>query len=244
MNSTTHQIQNRQRPEEIQSMFDEIAPTYDLLNRLLSFGLDSRWRRMATRLLEVKRGGTFLDIAAGTGDVALNLLRLRPRRIIGADFALNMLRVFREKFVTDGRPAPIDLISCDALALPFRNETFDGTIVAFGIRNFANRLQSLQEMLRVLRPGGISIILELSTPSAPVISHIYRAYSRWGVPLIGRLISKSTSAYSYLPASIEQFPDAHGFLTLMTAAGFDETKAIRLAFGAATIYCGSKLSTV
>lgn len=240
MKSLKNQIQTRDKPQEIQGMFNEIAPTYDLLNHLLSFGLDMKWRRTACKLLTSKQRGVFLDIAAGSGDVSFDLLRLNPQAVIGADFALNMLAVFKKKLVSHGRQPPIRLVSCDALALPFRNECFDGTIVAFGIRNFANRLQSLQEMLRVLKPEGISIILELSRPSSSVVSRIYQSYSRWGLPLIGRIISTSDSAYSYLPASIAGFPDAHEFLSLMKTAGFIQTRAIPLTFGTATIYAGRK----
>ncbi len=221
-------------------MFDAIAPTYDLLNHLLSFGLDLRWRRAAIRLLEEKRAGTFLDIAAGSGDLSFDLLRIKPRFIAGADFAFNMLNVFANKLRRRDADAPIGLVSCDALALPFRERTFDGTMVAFGIRNFASRLRSLHEMHRVLKPDGISIILELSRPSSPVISRVYELYSRWGLPLIGRIISRSHSAYTYLPASIASFPDVKEFLSLMIQAGFVRTDAIPLTFGVATIYIGRK----
>jgi demethylmenaquinone methyltransferase/2-methoxy-6-polyprenyl-1,4-benzoquinol methylase len=230
---------NRERPETIRRMFDEIAPTYDRLNHMLSFGLDRRWRHTAVDLLSEKRGGTFLDIAAGSGDVALDLGVLHPRRVVASDFAFNMLSVFRAKLGT-GRREGISLVSCDAHALPFRGASFDGTIVAFGIRNFANRLRALEEMLRVLRPGGISVILELTQPSLPVAAQLYRAYSRWGIPAIGRFISKNSSAYSYLPSSIDEFPTEREFLALMTQAGFISPISVPLTFGAATIYSGRR----
>ena len=238
MNLEMNQLQQRNNPREIQGMFDEIAPTYDLLNHLMSFGLDIRWRRSAIKQLEAKQGGLFLDIAAGSGDVSLDLLRLKHRNIVGADFALNMLHLFREKLAH--RHSQISLVSCDALALPFRSGSFDATIVAFGIRNFANRLQSLEEMLRVLKPGGISVILELSHPVRPGISELYRAYSRWVMPLIGRLISGSNSAYRYLPSSVAGFPAKDEFISLMATAGFVGTRATPLTFGVATIYVGQK----
>ncbi len=243
MKSTETGIQERSKPEEIQEMFNAIAPTYDLLNHVLSFGLDFKWRREAVKLLEEKQGGTFLDIAAGSGDVSFDLLRLTPRLIVGADFAFNMLNVFGKKLRADGRHAPIALVSCDALALPFGESTFDGTIVAFGIRNFADRLRALSEMHRVLKPSGISIMLELSHPSVPVVSQIYKFYSRWALPFLGRMISGSHSAYTYLPASIAKFPDARNFLSLMVRAGFAAPQAISLTFGAATIYVGRKSAT-
>jgi len=234
--STPH---DRGRPETIRQMFDEIAPTYDRLNRVLSFGLDRRWRHKAVELLSGKVGGSFLDIAAGSGDVALDLGALRPRSIVASDFAFNMLSVFRKKLGTAHREG-VALVSCDAHSLPFRDASFDGTIVAFGIRNFADRLRSLQEMLRVLKPDGISVILELTQPTLPVAAQLYRAYSRWGIPAIGKFISKNSSAYSYLPSSISKFPDEREFLSLMTQAGFTSPNATPLTFGAATIYSGRK----
>jgi demethylmenaquinone methyltransferase/2-methoxy-6-polyprenyl-1,4-benzoquinol methylase len=236
----SHSTPQREKPEEIQTMFDAIAPTYDLLNHVLSFGLDIRWRRKAITLLAEKRGGSILDIAAGSGDVSFDLLRLQPRRVIGGDFSLNMLQVFNKKINETNQALPISLASCDALSLPFNDGSFDGTIVAFGIRNFADRLRSLQEMLRVLTPGGISVILELTQPQTPLISQCYSLYSRWGLPLVGKIISRSNSAYSYLPQSITNFPPREEFLALMNEAGFTETQALPLTFGVATIFSGRK----
>src|ERR1700690_2575820 len=151
----------REKPEKIRSMFDAIAPTYDLLNHLLSFGMDIHWRKKAIALLKEKEGGTFLDIAAGSGDVSLALLSLKPQRIIGTDFASNMLNVFQQKLQKHENADCIELVSCDAHELPFCDQSFDATIVAFGIRNFADRLRALREMHRVLKPNGISLVLEL-----------------------------------------------------------------------------------
>lgn len=234
-----HDIQ-RKIPERVQLMFDAIAPTYDTLNHMLSFGLDIRWRTKAISLLKEKAGGTFLDIAAGSGDVSLELMKLSPRQIIGTDFSFNMLRVFQKKNEFHGEASCIDIVSCDALALPYRDHTFDATIVAFGIRNFADRLLALQEMHRVLKATGISVILELSTPTAPVILQLYQLYSRIGLPVLGRIISKHNAAYQYLPDSIAQFPDQHEFVDLMRDAGFKDITTNVLTFGAATIYYGRK----
>jgi len=239
MKLTPSSLHDREHPETIRQMFDEIAPTYDRLNHVLSFGLDRRWRQKAVELLSEKRGGSFLDIAAGSGDVTLDLGALQPRSVVASDFAFNMLSVFRKKLGT-GHRGGVTLVSCDAHFLPSRDKIFDGTIVAFGIRNFANRLRSLQEMLRVLKPGGISVILELTQPSFPVAAQLYRAYARWGIPAIGRFISKNSSAYSYLPSSISKFPDEREFLALMTQVGFTSPVSTPLTFGAATIYSGRK----
>lgn len=238
-----HSTPQREQPEEIRKMFDAIAPTYDLLNHVLSFGLDIRWRKKAITMLTDKRGGVILDIAAGSGDVSFDLMNINPCRVIGADFSLNMLQVFRKKLSDSNKAHPVSLVSCDALSLPFSKETFDGTIVAFGIRNFADRLRSLKEMLRVLKPNGISVILELSQPRTPVIAQCYSLYSKWGLPLVGKIISRSNSAYSYLPQSITNFPPREEFLSLMNEAGFVKTKALPLTFGAATIFTGRKQNT-
>src|SRR5262249_50406068 len=151
-----------QDPGQIKAMFNDIAPTYDLLNRLLSFGMDSGWRRKAIAHLKRYQNGTFLDIASGSGDVALDLLSLHPRKVIASDFAFEMLKVLRTKTERTSSDDVIQIVSCDALSLPFRDCSFDGTIVAFGIRNFADRLRSLKEMYRVLKKEGTSVVLELT----------------------------------------------------------------------------------
>jgi len=229
-----------QHPETIKRMFNAIAPTYDRLNHLLSLGLDIRWRTKAVALLAEKSGGTILDIASGSGDVSLELLKIQPGGIVASDFAQDMLDVFRQKLAARANAHCINLVSCDALYLPFRDGVFDGTIVGFGIRNFANRLVSLQEMWRVLKPDGISIVLELTNPRQPIISQFYKAYTRIAVPLLGRIISRHRSAYYYLPQSISKFPERIEFLSMMKQAGFSEMRSLSLTFGAAMIYIGRK----
>ena len=229
-----------QEPGRIQAMFNDIAPTYDLLNHILSFGLDRTWRRKAISCLAKYPGGRFLDIASGSGDVALDLLRLSPRQVVAGDFAYGMLRVFGEKLRHGEALGPIDIVSCDALNLPFRDNLFDGTVVAFGIRNFADRGRSLREMHRVLRPGGTSVILELTEPRGFGVAHLYRLYSRFGLPIVGRIVSRNSSAYHYLPDSISTFPAADEFLAMMAGAGFHNTRVRSLTFGSAAIYTGEK----
>ncbi len=221
-------------------MFNAIAPTYDLLNHLLSFGLDIRWRKHAVRLLEEKRGGAFIDIAAGSGDLSLAAIGLSPSHLVATDFAESMLQVFQKKVRGHEYAHLIDLVVCDALALPFTDDSFDATMVAFGIRNFADRLQSLREMRRVLKPGGLSVILELSAPTTPVISQLYKLYSRVALPLLGKFVSKHNNAYAYLPESIALFPAEKEFCALVEEAGFREIRATPLTFGAATLYVGRK----
>lgn len=224
------------RPEKIRAMFDRIAPTYDLLNRLISFGLDNRWRRAAVSLLGRHRGGAFLDIAAGSGDVSLALRSLAPRFTAGADFSEPMLREYARKMDAGRVSGAFGQAVSDALRLPFRDGSFDGAVTAFGIRNFADRGRALSEMHRVLRPGGTVVILELTLPSNPVARALYRLHARIVLPLAGRIISGDSAAYRYLPDSIEEFPADGEFLGMMTAAGFREAAARRLAFGAAAIF--------
>jgi demethylmenaquinone methyltransferase/2-methoxy-6-polyprenyl-1,4-benzoquinol methylase len=227
-------------PQEIQTMFNTIAPTYDRLNHLLSFGLDIGWRKKAIEFLEEKKGGRILDIAAGSGDLSIDMLRLNPLQIVGTDFAVEMLKVFHQKIDVLGEGKRVALVSSDALRLPFTDNQFDVTMVAFGIRNFSDRLKSLKEMFRVLKPTGLTMILELTSPETPVVKLFYQLYSRAILPLIGKIISRHNSAYTYLPTSIAKFPDQKTFLALMQQAGFVETKAIPLTFGVATIYVGKK----
>ncbi|HUN65951.1 MAG TPA: bifunctional demethylmenaquinone methyltransferase/2-methoxy-6-polyprenyl-1,4-benzoquinol methylase UbiE [Bacteroidota bacterium] len=224
----------------IRRMFNTIAPTYDRLNHLLSLGRDIRWRKKAIALLRDKQGGRFLDLACGSGDLSLEALSLHPSRIVATDFAENMLDVFRRKLSGLSPGIPVDLVAADVHALPFPSSDFDVAMVAFGIRNFADRLGSLREMHRVLKPGGKVLILELTTPTAPLIRHGYLLYGRFFLPMIGRLVSGHSGAYNYLPESIEQFPENDQFLRLMTSAGFSSVRAISLSFGTATIFLGSK----
>jgi len=235
---------NKENPatfsDQIRTMFNDIAPTYDLLNHLMSFGLDVRWRARAIRLLEEKRGGAFLDVATGTGDLAIDALRLRPQTIVATDFATGMLTRFKDKLSHQAVATRIDVVACDALALPFRRSTFDAAMVAFGMRNFNDRARSLHEMHRVLKPGGMVLILELTSPDLPVISWLHDIYSRGILPFLGRLISKHHSAYTYLPLSIAEFPAPEEFLALMKKAGFERTASVRLSLGISTIFLGWK----
>jgi len=228
------------RPALIRAMFDRIAPTYDLLNRLISFGLDSSWRKKAVGLLSDRPGGTFLDIAAGSGDVTLALFRRRPAFVVGTDFSPNMLAIFGKKILRTDAEGRTALAASDALSLPFRDGSFDGTIVAFGIRNFADRPLALREMFRVLKPGGTSVVLELTVPGNAVAAGLHRIHAKVVLPFAGRIVSGDRSAYRYLPDSIADFPPSEQFLGLMKQAGFTDTSATALTFGAATIFRGSK----
>lgn len=227
-------------PKSVRNMFDEIAPTYDLLNRLISFGLDTWWRKRAVTLLQEKKGGIFLDIAAGSGDVVFELLRIKPRYIVATDFSFNMMQVFQQKIKSHSLIPSLHLISCDAHNLPLQPAIFDGTIVAFGIRNFSDKYTALQEMFRVLKPGGIAVILELTRPKRMLIKQLYTLHTKILLPFVGKIISKHNTAYKYLPESIECFPEQDEFLELMRRVGFSAPDAHILSLGTATIFMGRK----
>lgn len=230
----------KREAKNIQTMFNMIAPTYDVLNRLISFGLDRSWRKKAVTQLETNKESIVLDIAAGSGDSTLEVVKRRPKLIVATDFALSMFDVFQQKLHNEVFSQTITFTACDALSLPFRDRSFDGTIVAFGVRNFTDKLLSLQEMHRVLKSGGVSVILELTEPINPIIMQLYKLHTRILIPLLGKLISKNKSAYHYLPDSIEKFPDNNEFLTMMRQAGFIHSKTVALALGTATIFVGRK----
>jgi demethylmenaquinone methyltransferase / 2-methoxy-6-polyprenyl-1,4-benzoquinol methylase len=224
----------------VQRMFSEIAPRYDLLNRLLSLGIDRRWRKVALARLAWDRApaGTYLDLCAGTLDVGTELSR-KPGfagRILGADFAEPMLRAGVGK-------APREVLApvvADALALPVREDTFDGAIVAFGIRNVADLAAGLREVHRVLKPGARFVILEFSTPRVPLVRAAYLFYFHSILPLIGRIISGHKTAYTYLPRSVANFPETTVLAAAMSAAGYRDVRFETLTFGIAAVHVGTK----
>ncbi len=223
----------------IRDMFDAIAPRYDLLNRLLSLGIDRRWRTFAVRQLAIPEGGRVLDVATGTGDVALEIAARTPPsvHIVGADFTQGMLVHGREKLVRSPYRGRISLVNAPCEELPHPDAVFDGVTIAFGIRNVVDRPAGLREMFRVLRPGGRVVILEFSNPRSRLFKALYYFYFRRLLPLIGGLLSQR-SAYQYLPDSVLEFPDQETFQGLMAAAGFTELRHYDQTFGIATVYVG------
>ncbi|MGH2667820.1 MAG: ubiquinone/menaquinone biosynthesis methyltransferase, partial [bacterium] len=207
-----------QKRDYVRGMFRSIAPRYDLLNHLLSANLDRRWRRLTVDRLdfETRPDGTYLDACAGTLDLAAELAnRAKFRgRVVAADFAQEMLVQGR------GKAARVVPCNADALELPFGDRTFDGATVGFGVRNLVDLDAGLRELARVLKPGARLVILEFTTPRRQLLRGVYLAYFRRVLPLIGRLISKHRNAYTYLPASVELFPDADGLRMRLEAAGF------------------------
>src|ERR1039457_3363949 len=210
-----------EKGEKIQQMFGTIAPRYDFLNRMLSFGIDRRWRKKAVRLLKYRDGARILDVATGTGDVALEIARTTPPsvKITGADFCKEMVELGRIKAVQSPYAGRIDFKVAPCEDLPFPNETFDSITIAFGIRNVVDRKLGLAEMWRVLRPGGRMIILEFSTPRSQLFRQIYYFYFRRLLPMIGGLFSRY-NAYQYLPDSVLEFPSPEEFSRIMTGVGF------------------------
>ena len=230
---------NRERREYVQRMFSDIAPRYDMLNHILALNVDRGWRRRAIRKLGVGRrsDGLYLDLCAGTLDIAAHVAREPGFRgaVIGADFAEPMLRAGLRKAGTNVHP-----VAADAVQLPLRNDSVAGAIVAFGIRNVAGLDECLAEVRRVLVPGGRFVILEFSTPRAPVFAQIYRFYFHHVLPRIGGALSGHPSAYSYLPESVDAFPEEADLARRMRATGFVDTSWTTLMLGIVAIHVGVK----
>ena len=230
-----------EKGEKIQQMFGTIAPRYDFLNRLLSFGIDRRWRTKAVQLIRYQSGSQILDVATGTGDVALEIARTTPAsvKITGADFCKEMVDLGRDKVAVSPYADRIDFQVAPCEDLPFADNTFDSITIAFGIRNVVDRKLGLAEMWRVLRPGGRMIILEFSTPRSQLFRQIYYFYFRQLLPMIGGLFSRY-NAYQYLPDSVLEFPSPEEFSRIMTGVGFRNIQVLELTFGIASIYVGEK----
>ncbi|WP_448520150.1 bifunctional demethylmenaquinone methyltransferase/2-methoxy-6-polyprenyl-1,4-benzoquinol methylase UbiE [Rhodoflexus sp.] len=226
---------------QVADMFDNISPRYDLLNRILSGGIDIYWRKKAVRKLAAVRPQLILDIATGTADLAIEALSaLKPKKIIGVDISEGMLAFGRKKLEKMGLQDKIELRSGDSEALPFANDTFDAAMVSFGVRNFENLDKGLADICRVLKPGGMLMVLEFSQPTAFPIKQLYEFYSKHILPRIGKTISKDSFAYDYLPESVKAFPYGEEFLQHMRGAGFSDTQCETLTFGISSIYTGKK----
>ena len=224
-------------PSRIAGMFDAIAPRYDLLNHLLSAGLDRRWRTRAIQELGLVPGARVLDLCTGTGDLAVTAVRHQPgSSVVGVDFAGQMLRLARDKVSALGLAESIRLARGDATRLPFGDACCDAATIGFGIRNVVDPVKALAEVARVLRPGGRLAILEFGQPRVPGIKTMYAWYFRYLLPMVGRLVSKHRSAYSYLPASVGTFPAAAEFARIIGDTGFSQVRAVPLTFGIVYLY--------
>lgn len=228
------------KAEAVEAMFDDIAPRYDLLNRLLSFGIDRYWRTQAVRLLADEQPARVLDVATGTADLAIKIEReLHPRETVGIDLSAEMLEYGRKKIERKGlSPRRISLIQGDAADLPFPDASFDAAFVGFGVRNFEDLEAGLQSIHRVLRPGGTLVVLEFSRPRAFPIKQLYRLYNRYVLPRVGGLLSPKKEAYEYLPNSVAVFPDGTDFLSRLQNVGFTSLLWRPLTFGIASLYRG------
>lgn len=225
----------------VETMFDNIAPTYDTLNHRLSWDIDKGWRKKAIKLLEPYHPKSILDIATGTGDFAiLAAQKLTPDKLIGADISEGMMEIGRQKVKRLGLDDVVSFQKEDCMAMSFADETFDAVTAAFGIRNFQNLDQGLQEMCRVLKRGGHLSIAELTTPVSSPMRQLFCVYSHTFLPLYGKLISKDQSAYSYLTATIEAFPQGEKMMEILREAGFSKVSFKRLTFGICTIYFAEK----
>jgi demethylmenaquinone methyltransferase / 2-methoxy-6-polyprenyl-1,4-benzoquinol methylase len=228
------------KKDQVAKMFNNISRRYDFLNQLLSLGIDKMWRKRAIGLLKPLEPRTLLDVATGTGEFALEALKLNPDKIFGIDIADGMLDIGRQKILTRKAAATIQLMHGDSENIPFPENKFDAVTVGFGVRNFENLKQGLGEILRVLKPGGIVVILEFSKPSSFPFKQVYNFYFRFILPRIGSIVSNDKAAYTYLPKSVEAFPDGEDFLRILHDVGFKNTKCSSLTFGISSIYTGTK----
>jgi len=230
-----------EKASQVEQMFDNIAPTYDKLNHRLSWDIDKGWRKKAIKALAPYQPQTLLDIATGTGDFAILAAQmLQPKKLIGADISEGMMDIGREKVKALGLDNVVTFEKEDCLHLSYNNDTFDAVTAAFGIRNFADLDAGLREMYRVLRPGGHLSIVELTTPVKFPMRQLFHVYSHTVLPVYGRLISKDTSAYSYLTKTIEAFPQGERMVEILKKAGFREASFKRLTFGICTMYFATK----
>ncbi|MCK6692772.1 MAG: bifunctional demethylmenaquinone methyltransferase/2-methoxy-6-polyprenyl-1,4-benzoquinol methylase UbiE [Thermoanaerobaculia bacterium] len=222
---------------QVERMFDKIAPRYDLLNRVLSLGIDVWWRKHALGYLKPSQPRDILDVATGTADVAILAAKiLKPKRIVGIDIANQMLDIGRQKIRSEGLETVIELKTGDSEQLEFPEASFDAVTVAFGVRNFENLERGLAEMLRVLRPGGHAVILEFSRPNIFPFKQLYNTYFRYVLPLIGRLTSRDMRAYTYLFESVQAFPEGDQFLNILSKTGYQNPRCERLTLGICSIY--------
>ena len=233
--------QTASKKDQVAQMFDNISNNYDLLNRILSGGIDIIWRKKAISYLKSERPQFILDVATGTADFAIEANKLlKPKKIIGVDISAGMLSYGQEKINKLGLQNTIELKLGDSEKLPFDDNTFDAVTVSFGVRNFENLEKGLADIYRVLKKGGSLVVLEFSQPKAFPIKQFYSFYSAQILPRIGKTISKDTSAYTYLPESVAAFPYGQDFLEIMQKVGFVFTRNETLTFGISSIYYGKK----
>ena len=234
-------MNNKSKSEMVRGMFNDIAPTYDRLNHILSLDIDKLWRKRVVRIARKLGAKNIMDMATGTGDLAIALAqKIDNSTIYGADFSSEMLAVAKQKIANLGLAERISLTECNAENIPLDDEAVDAATVAFGVRNFEHQREALTEMKRTIRKGGHLIVLEFSNPSCTLVRWCYRLYSHYILPAIGRLVSKHATAYTYLPESIDQFASPEAFTALLKEVGFDNIVRKSQSLGIAHIYIAHK----
>jgi demethylmenaquinone methyltransferase/2-methoxy-6-polyprenyl-1,4-benzoquinol methylase len=239
MKATPYNIQGKSKADEVELMFNNIAPKYDLLNNLLSVGIDKIWRKKVTQIL-TKDTKNVLDVATGTGELAIEIAKNKNIHITGIDISQGMLDVGIVKLKNQNLSNQINLIKADSEKLPFDDNSFDATTVAFGVRNFEHLEQGLLEMKRVIKAGGKIIVLEFSKPKKFPVKQLFNFYFKTIMPSLGKTISKDSRAYSYLPESVQLFPEGEEFINVLKTCGFKDCKSKKLSFGIASIYTATK----
>jgi len=228
------------KKEQVAQMFDNISGNYDNLNRVISFGIDTKWRKKVLKIVSDTKPKNILDIATGTGDLAILMTQTNAEKIIGLDISAGMLEVGKKKVQAKGLSNVIDLVLGDSEKIPFDDNYFDAITVGFGVRNFENLEKGFAEILRVLKPNGVFVILETSVPDKTPYKQGYNFYSKNILPLIGKLFSKDNSAYGYLSESAAAFPYGEALNNILRKIGFIDVVAMPQTFGVATIYSASK----
>ncbi len=231
---------DKSKKEEVAEMFNNISANYDFLNHFLSLGIDHLWRKKAIQQLKNTEVKKVIDIATGTGDFALASLKLNPEEVIGVDISSGMLEVGSIKMKKKGVDKTIKMILGDSENLNFEDNYFDALTVGFGVRNFENLERGLEEMLRVIRPGGKAVILEFSKPKKFPVKQVFSFYSKYFIPFFGKRISKDEKAYAYLPESVQAFPEGEEFKEILRKLKYKNVESILLSGGIATIYTGTK----
>ena len=239
-NITPYKNSTLSKKEQIAQMFDTISENYDRLNRVISFGIDVKWRKKVLQIVTQSNPKTILDIATGTGDLAILMAQTKAPKIIGLDISAGMLEVGRKKIQDKNLSNTIEMVLADSEEMPFEDSYFDAITVAFGVRNFENLEKGLAEILRVLKPNGVFVILETSVPNKTPYKQGYTFYSKNILPIIGKLFSKDNVAYGYLSESAAAFPYGEALNNILRKIGFIEVKAMPQTFGVATIYSATK----
>ncbi|WP_432713498.1 bifunctional demethylmenaquinone methyltransferase/2-methoxy-6-polyprenyl-1,4-benzoquinol methylase UbiE [Pedobacter sp.] len=238
---TPYQSKSATKKEQVADMFNNISKTYDFLNHFLSLGIDIIWRKKAIGELKALKPRVMLDVATGTGDFAFEAIKiLKPEKIIGVDISEGMLNMARKKIEERNLGGVFTVQKGDSEKLQFSDNQFDAITVAFGVRNYENLQKGLSDMFRVLKPGGKIVILEFSKPKQFPVKQGYNFYFQHILPVFGKMFSKDSRAYTYLPESVAAFPDGPAFTSLMKTVGFKTTKHVSLTFGICSIYTGVK----